>query len=143
MLFDKCGFAAICKRGIVRFLSFENNPCKDFAFKRICYMDILHYVTDFNEDPYQEWLDGLRDRSARVAIQRRVDRLTLGNFGDHKACRDGVWELRVDFGPGYRVYYSQSGKEIVLLLCGGSKRTQATDIDQAIIYWQDYQRRLK
>jgi putative addiction module killer protein len=81
--------------------------------------------------------------AARVAIQRRVDRLTLGNFGDHKACRDGVWELRIDFGPGYRIYYSQSGKEIVLLLCGGSKRTQASDIDQAVIYWQDYQRRLK
>ena len=106
-------------------------------------MDILHYVTESNKDPYQEWLDGLRDRAARVAIQRRVDRLTLGNFGDHKACRDGVWELRVDLGPGYRIYYSQSGKEIVLLLCGGSKRTQASEIDQAVIYWQDYQRRLK
>ena len=106
-------------------------------------MDILHYVTESNVDPYQEWLDGLRDRAARVAIQRRVDRLTLGNFGDHKACPDGVWELRVDLGPGYRIYYSQSGKEIVLLLCGGSKRTQASEIDQAVIYWQDYQRRLK
>ena len=106
-------------------------------------MNILHYLTESNQDPYQEWLDGLRDRSARVAIQRRVDRLTLGNFGDHKACRDGVWELRVDFGPGYRIYYSQSGKEIVLLLCGGSKRTQVTDIDLAVDYWRDYQQRLK
>jgi putative addiction module killer protein len=105
-------------------------------------MEILHYVTESNQDPYQEWLDGLRDRSARVAIQRRVDRLALGNFGDHKACRDGVWELRIDFGPGYRIYYSQSGKEIVLLLCGGSKRTQTSDIDQAVNFWQDYQRRL-
>lgn len=106
-------------------------------------MEILHYVTEANQDPYQEWLDGLRDRSARVAIQRRVDRLVLGNFGDHKACRDGVWELRIDFGPGYRIYYSQSGKKIVLLLRGGSKRTQASDIDQAVNYWQDYQWRLK
>lgn len=106
-------------------------------------MEIAHYVTGSNQDPYQDWLDGLRDRTARVAIQRRVDRLALGNFGDHKVCRDGVWELRVDFGPGYRIYYSQSGKEIVLLLCGGSKRTQASEIDQAVIYWQDYQRRLK
>lgn len=92
-------------------------------------MEVLHYVTESNQDPYQEWLDGLRDRSARVAIQRRVDRLVLGNFGDHKACRDGVWELRIDFGPGYRIYYARSGKEIVLLLCGGSKRTQTSDID--------------
>ena len=106
-------------------------------------MNILHYLTESNQDPYQEWLDGLRDRSARVAIQRRVDRLTLGNFGDHKACRDGVWELRVDFGPGYRIYYSQSGKEIVLLLCCGSKRTQVTDIDLAVDYWRDYHQRLK
>jgi putative addiction module killer protein len=105
-------------------------------------MEILHYVTESNQDPYQEWLDGLRDRTARVVIQRRVDRLALGNFGDHKACRDGVWELRVDFGPGYRIYYSQSAKEIVLLLCGGSKRTQTSDVDQAINNWQDYQRRL-
>lgn len=106
-------------------------------------MEIAHYVTGSNQDPYQDWLDGLRDRAARVAIQRRVDRLALGNFGDHKVCRDGVWELRVDFGPGYRIYYSRSGKEIVLLLCGGSKRTQASDIDQAVNYWQDYQWRLK
>ena len=106
-------------------------------------MEILHYVTEVNQDPYQEWLDGLRDRSARVPVQRRVDRLALGNFGDHKACRDRVWELRVDLGPGYRIYYLQSGKEIVPLLFGGSKRTQTSDIDRTVNYWQDYQRRLK
>jgi putative addiction module killer protein len=105
-------------------------------------MQVLHYVTASRYDPYQEWLDGLRDRAARVAIQRRVDRLAAANFGDHKFCREGVWELRIDFGPGYRVYYGQAGKEIVLLLCGGSKRSQTTDIDQAVKYWQDYQRRL-
>lgn len=104
-------------------------------------MRILHYVSTSDEDVYQEWLDGLRDRAARVVIQRRVDRIARDNFGDHHFCRDGVWELRIDFGPGYRVYYAQTEKDIVLLLCGGSKRTQDSDINQAVVYWQDYQRR--
>jgi putative addiction module killer protein len=106
-------------------------------------MQILHYVTAANQDPFQDWLDALRERMARVAIQRRVDRLATGNFGDHKFCRDGVWELRIDHGPGFRVYYAQAGKDIVLLLCGGAKRSQAADIDQAVRYWQDYQQRSK
>ncbi len=86
-------------------------------------------------------LDKLKDLKGRVAIQRRIDRLTDGNFGDHKFCQDGVWELRFDFGPGYRVYYTLEGKTIVLLLCGGSKRTQAEDVKEAVRYWRDYQRR--
>ncbi len=92
-------------------------------------------------DPYQQWLDKLKDLKGRVAIQRRIDRLTEENFGDHKFCQDGVWELRVDFGPGYRVYYTREGKTIVLLLCGGSKRTQAADVKESVRYWRDYQRR--
>jgi len=64
-----------------------------------------------------------------------------GNFGDHKFCRDGVWELRIDVGHGYRVYYAIAGIQVVLLLCGGDKRTQDTDIDRACEYWQDWQRR--
>jgi putative addiction module killer protein len=79
----------------------------------------------------------------RVAIQRRIDRLAGGNFGDHRFCRDGVWELRIDFGPGYRVYYAQERETIVLLLSGGSKRTQSADIKDAVDYWRDYQRRKK
>ncbi|MDB5991176.1 MAG: putative addiction module killer protein [Herbaspirillum sp.] len=69
-----------------------------------------------------------------------VNRIELGNFGDHKFCRYGVWELRIDIGAGYRVYYATAGKEIVLLLCAGDKRTQAADIDRACAYWQDWQR---
>ena len=105
-------------------------------------MQIIHYLAADNRDIYQEWLDGLRDLRARVTIQRRVDRLVSGNFGDHRFCRDGVWELRIDVGPGYRVYYARSRKTIVLLLCGGDKRTQDADISRAVAYWQDYQRRL-
>ncbi len=104
-------------------------------------MDIQHYLDSNGEDIFQNWLDNLKDIKVRIAIQRRVDRLAGGNFGDHKFCRDGVWELRVDFGPGYRVYYARHGKAIVLLLCGGTKRRQASDIEAAEDYWQDFQRR--
>ena len=67
--------------------------------------------------------------------------MELGNFGDHKFCRDGVWELRIDEGPGYRVYYAIAGTELILLLCGGDKRRQDSEIDRACAYWQDWQRR--
>ncbi|MHA3904663.1 type II toxin-antitoxin system RelE/ParE family toxin [Castellaniella sp. WN] len=86
-------------------------------------------------------LGHLRDGKAKVAIIRRVARIEQGNFGDHKFCRNGVWELRIDVGPGYRVYYALSGQRLVLLLCGGDKRTQDTDIERAVDYWQDWQRR--
>ena len=103
--------------------------------------EIRHYLTDDSKDIYLDWLRKLRDVTARIAVDRRVNRIELGNFGDHKFCRDGVWELRIDVGAGYRVYYAIADKEIVLLLCGGDKRTQDTDIDRACEYWQDWQRR--
>jgi putative addiction module killer protein len=103
--------------------------------------EIRHYVNADTKDIYVEWLRKQRDTTARIAIDRRVNRLELGNFGDHSFCRDGVWELRIDVGPGYRVYYAMAGREIVLLLCGGDKRTQNADITRACVYWQDWQRR--
>ena len=106
-------------------------------------MDVRHYLTLTGADPFQSWLDRLMDLKARVAILRRVDRLSADNFGDHKYLKDGVWELRVDVGPGYRVYYGQHGRTLVLLLCAGSKRTQVSDIAKAVGYWTDYQRRQK
>jgi putative addiction module killer protein len=104
-------------------------------------MQIIHYLTADDRDLYQDWVDGVRDMRARVAIQRRVDRLARGSFGDHRFCREGVWELRIDVGAGYRVYYAQAGQTLVLLLCGGDKRFQDADIDRAVECWQDYQRR--
>jgi putative addiction module killer protein len=104
---------------------------------------IHHYLTSAGTDPFQRWLDELKDLRGRVAIQRRIDRVANGNFGDHRFCRDGVWELRIQFGPGYRVYYGREGETVVVLLCGGSKRTQSADIKQAVHYWLDYQRRKK
>jgi putative addiction module killer protein len=106
-------------------------------------MDVTHYVTIGGHDPTQSWLDRLKDSVGRVAVLRRIDRLATGNFGDHKYCRDGIWELRIDVGPGYRVYYAQVGKTLILLLCAGSKRTQTADIDVAVNYLADCQRRQK
>ena len=104
-------------------------------------VEIRHYLTENSKDVYLDWLRKLRDVNAKIAVNRRVTRIELGNFGDTKFCRDGVWELRIDVGAGYRVYYALTGKEIVLLLGGGDKRTQDADIDKACGYWQDWQRR--
>ena len=91
------------------------------------------------KDLFMEWRLQLRDTKAKIAIDRRIYRMELGNFGDHKFCRDGVWELRVDEGPGYRVYYAIAGTQVVLLLYGGDKRTQDADIDRACEYWTEWQ----
>ena len=99
-------------------------------------MEIRHYVTATGRDPYQQWLDGLKDLKGRVIIQRRIDRVANGTFGDHRFCRDGVWGVRIDYGPGYR-----AGETVVLLLCGGSKRSQSADIKEEARYWADYHRR--
>ena len=104
-------------------------------------MVIRHYLTPKGVDPFQVWLGGLKDLKGRIAILRRVDRMAAGNFGDHKLVSDGVWELRIDIGPGYRVYFSKPDKTVVLLLCGGSKRSQAADIKKAIGYWKEFQKR--
>ena len=90
--------------------------------------EIHHYLTLGDErDLYVDWLERLRDTTAKISVVRRVTRIEQGNFGDHKFCRDGVWELRIDVGAGYRVYYAVAGKQVVLLLCGGDKRTQDAD----------------
>ena len=105
--------------------------------------EIQHYLTPGDErDLYVAWLGKLKDTTAKVSVVRRVTRIEQGNFGDHKFCRDGVWELRIDVGAGYRVYYAIEGKQVVLLLCGGDKRTQDADIKRACEYWLDWQRRL-
>jgi putative addiction module killer protein len=81
---------------------------------------------------FTAWIEELRDRRARARIQVRIDRLKGGNLGDVKPVGEGVSELRIDYGPGYRLYFTQRGKTVVLLLCGGDKRTQASDIALAI-----------
>ena len=81
---------------------------------------------------YRDWINGLRDRVTRARIQVRVDRLVHGNPGQHRNLTDGVSELKIDMGPGYRVYYTERNDEIIILLAGGDKSSQARDIKQAI-----------
>jgi putative addiction module killer protein len=106
-------------------------------------VEIRHYLTASGKNVFEEWLDGLRDEKAAARIAARIARLAAGNFGDCRPLRDGVWELRIDYGPGYRIYYAMIGRTCVLLLCGGDKRKQTVDIELAIQYWSDYRRRTK
>jgi putative addiction module killer protein len=81
---------------------------------------------------FTAWFDALRDRQARLRVQVRIDRLAIGNPGQHRVLSAGVCEMKIDHGPGYRVYYTQRGEVLVLLLCGGDKRSLRKDIDTAV-----------
>jgi len=83
-------------------------------------------------DTYARWLDSLHDTHARARVLARVERLAAGNPGDVKPVGEGVSELRIDYGPGYRVYFTMRGRTVIILLAGGDKRTQATDIKTAL-----------
>ena len=83
-------------------------------------------------DTFARWLDGLRDLQARARIQARIERLAMGHPGDVKPVGEGVSEMRINHGPGYRVYYKQRGRELLILLAGGDKSTQAKDISIAL-----------
>lgn len=87
---------------------------------------------------FDQWLQGLKDRVARARIEARITRMALGNPGDIKPVREGVCEMRIDHGPGYRVYFMQRGKVTVVLLAGGDKRSQDTDINRAIEIAKDW-----
>lgn len=104
-------------------------------------MQVRRYQAVEGRAPLSEWLDELHDRSARARIVARLDRLSVGLWGDWRSVGGSVCELRIDFGPGYRVYYAQDGEDLILLLCGGDKRTQAKDIEKAHGYWKDYKAR--
>jgi len=90
-------------------------------------------------DDFREWIDALKDRAGRARILVRVERLIQGNPGPHRNLTDGVSELKIDFGPGYRVYYSQRGTRLLLLLAGGDKSTQQQDIALAIKLAKNFQ----
>jgi putative addiction module killer protein len=87
---------------------------------------------------YREWINSLRDRVGRARIQVRVDRLVHGNPGQHRDLTDGISELKIDFGPGYRVYYTKKGNRLLILLAGGDKSTQQKDIQTAILLAKNY-----
>lgn len=102
---------------------------------------IHHYISFSGANPFFDWLKRLRDPVAKLQIVKRVNRMEQGNFGDHSFCGEGVWELRVDVGAGYRIYYARAGQQVMLLLCGGDKRTQDADIKDAKKHWKDWQQR--
>jgi putative addiction module killer protein len=95
-------------------------------------LDVLKSAT------FETWFQRLRDRQAQARINARIRRLSLGNPGDVKPVGSGVSEMRIDYGPGYRIYYRQRGNILILLLCGGDKRTQDSDIKQAIAISKDW-----
>ncbi len=103
-------------------------------------IEVLRYVSGSGEDVIGNWLIKLRDERTQAKITTRFLRLTAGNFGDCKSLGGGIGELRIDWGPGYRIYYAMLSRTRVLLLCGGDKRSQNADIRRARDYWKDYKR---
>jgi len=106
-------------------------------------IEIHRYLTRTGRDIFGEWLAGLKDVRTRAKILTRIDRLSMGNFGNCKSLQETLFELRIDWGPGYRVYYARVGPDCVLLLCGGDKRKQSSDIQRALKYLEDYRERAR
>ncbi len=106
-------------------------------------MKIRIYTDIQGRAPFEDWLHGLKEVQARAKIRARLARVEAGNFGDCKALRAGVQELKLDYGPGYRGYLSRQDDEIVLLLCGSDKSDQDRAIKQAIEYLEDWKKRGK
>ena len=99
---------------------------------------LLIFETGHGRYPFLEWIEQLRDRKARAIIRARLARVQLGNLGEWKPVGEGVSELRIPYGPGYRVYFGQEGDELVILLCGGDKSSQGRDIERAKQFWSEY-----
>jgi len=104
-------------------------------------MDVFRYQTANGQEPVTEWLRSMRDKQAQAKLRIRLKRLEAGTFGDCESVGDGVLELREHQGAGHRVYFGRHGQSIVILLCGGSKKTQTTDIKTAKDFWADWKRR--
>ena len=99
------------------------------------------YQDEDGRQPFIQWYMAIRDHRTKVRIERRLDRVQTGNFGDHRSVGEGVFELRMFFGPGYRVYFAEDGDTVVVLLCGGDKSSQDEDIKRAKAYWKNYEER--
>jgi putative addiction module killer protein len=99
------------------------------------------YVTRGGKDVFQGWLDGLADRRAKVLVDKTVAKIRLGNLGHHKSVGEGVQEIVLDYGPGYRIYFGEYGTTRVILLLGSTKRRQAEAITLAQRYWTDWRER--
>jgi len=100
--------------------------------------ELREYVDVDRRNPFRQWLLELKDDDVRFRVRERLDRVRLGNLGDYRSVGRGVFELRLIFGPGYRIYFGFEGRQIILLLCGGDKHSQKKDIQMAQSYWKDY-----
>ncbi len=98
------------------------------------------YVAANGKAPLLDWLEALKDIKARAHIRKRLRRAELGNLGEHDPVGQGVYEMKIHFGPGYRVYFGMDGQQFVLLLCGGDKSSQSKDIKLAHEYWEDWRK---
>ena len=103
--------------------------------------ELRHYIDPEGQDLFAHWLDHLQDRVALARVAVRLLRLQNGNFGDCKPVGSGVWELRVDVGAGYRVYYAHVGARVILLTSGGDKKSQSRDIERAVKLLKDWEKR--
>lgn len=95
------------------------------------------YSTQNGRSPFLDWLNGIKDKVTRARIRRRLDRMEIGHYGDYKSLGSGIYELRLQFGAGYRIYFAEIDDVIILLLCGGDKSSQVADIKKANKYWQE------
>ena len=100
--------------------------------------EIAYYIAQNGHSPFRDWFETLRDFDARVIIHARLDRLGLGNFGKCESLGLGIYEMKIYYGPGYRIYFARAGSKVILLLCGGDKSTQSEDVRTAYRYWQNY-----
>jgi putative addiction module killer protein len=107
----------------------------------ILVMEVIEYQTSSGRRPYLEWLERLRDSQGQAQIWNRIKRVRQGHLGDYRSVGNGVWELRIFSGPGYRVYFMRDGERLIILLCGGDKDSQTHDIQRAKTYAFDYWRR--
>jgi putative addiction module killer protein len=98
------------------------------------------YQTARGQTPFEGWIEALSDKKAKAIVFQRIDRVRLGNFGDCRSLGSGIYELRIFWGPGYRVYYGLEDSKIVLLLCGGNKSSQKKDIARASQMWKEFKR---
>ena len=105
--------------------------------KETKYRILRNYITPSGAAPFVDWINSLKDPVTRHRIRTRLDRVEMGNFGDYKPLGDGIYELKLDFGSGYRIYFAEEGDVIVILLCGGDKSSQVKDIKTAKMYWQE------
>ena len=101
--------------------------------------EIRLYKTNSGKEPFNEWLTNIKDKTIKARIRRRIDKLYFGHEGDCKSVGKGVYELRLMFGSGYRIYYARSGDTVIILLLGGNKNSQEEDIKTAQSYWHEFQ----